>query len=151
MECIVLSMIYFSLCRICVCHECQCSKPTLYSNISEYRKLIMSYSLFVILYVLSLLQSGHSYLLSCVPGSPSRPFTWTLPTSLPTSQLHAQKEFREGSMRAASASLGRVPYGEESRKYRRTIFKERWECTCTVWWSKEQVSDQRKSVTSANL
>ncbi|GMH57381.1 hypothetical protein TrST_g9617 [Triparma strigata] len=32
---------------------------------------------------------------------------------------------REGSLGQATAKLGRVPYGEESRKYRRTVFKQR--------------------------
>lgn len=30
--------------------------------------------------------------------------------------------YRTGSLRAATAAYGRVPYGEESRKYRRTVF-----------------------------
>ncbi|KAL7466414.1 hypothetical protein ACHAXS_006717, partial [Conticribra weissflogii] len=32
---------------------------------------------------------------------------------------------RQGSIRAATAELGKVPYGEQSRKYRRTIFTHR--------------------------
>ena len=39
--------------------------------------------------------------------------------------LHAKKnpqDLRPGSLEAATAELGRVPYGESSRKYRRTIY-----------------------------
>ncbi len=32
-------------------------------------------------------------------------------------------EDREGSLAAATKALGKVPYGETSRKYRRTVFK----------------------------
>lgn len=32
-------------------------------------------------------------------------------------------ENREGSLAAATKTLGKVPYGEQSRKYRRTVFK----------------------------
>ena len=32
-------------------------------------------------------------------------------------------EGREGSLAAATKALGKVPYGEQSRKYRRTVFK----------------------------
>ena len=32
-------------------------------------------------------------------------------------------EGREGSLAAATKALGKVPYGETSRKYRRTVFK----------------------------
>lgn len=48
---------------------------------------------------------------------------------LPTGEhvcLWAKKdpnEGREGSLAAATKALGKVPYGEQSRKYRRTVFK----------------------------
>ncbi|KAL7529086.1 hypothetical protein ACHAXR_006366 [Thalassiosira sp. AJA248-18] len=32
---------------------------------------------------------------------------------------------REGSLRAATKELGKVPYGEQSRKYRRTVFRHK--------------------------
>ena len=32
------------------------------------------------------------------------------------------QQYRQGSLMAATVEQGRVPYGEESRKYRRTIF-----------------------------
>lgn len=46
-------------------------------------------------------------------------------SKLDKTHLLLAKPIREGSMAQARASLGFVPYGEESRKYRRTVFEHK--------------------------
>jgi len=53
------------------------------------------------------------------------------------------KKFREGSLMAATARQGRVPYGESSRKYRRTVFSyDDW----VEHRSEDRFADNLKSV-----
>jgi putative membrane protein len=49
----------------------------------------------------------------------------TVPVRKPSLSLYAEKAPRPGSMMAATVEEGRVPYGESSRKYRRTVFSHK--------------------------
>ena len=81
-------------------------------------------------------------LLACRQASvsgftPQRPAPVAVPPTLCATALFAEKQLRPGSLAAATAEQGKVPYGESSRKYRRTIYKHED-------WVKHRSSDRLK-------
>lgn len=55
----------------------------------------------------------------------TKTMTKTKTTTIANNNNNNNNNLRQGSIRAATAQLGKVPYGEQSRKYRRTIFTHR--------------------------